>query len=97
MPVEKQKSVDSSTLITLLNEYTKKLTMYSSQLKPPFNSRSEFSKSSYLKLLSAATKLASYTSQLIEHASLDDITRYELTLRLAEFEIALDEFEGQLK
>ncbi len=43
----------------------------------------------FLRLKPAAVKLAQNVSQHVEHAKMNDLTRLELSLRLAEFEHAL--------
>ena len=51
------------------------------------------SKDSRKRLLPALRELGSTTSQLIEYGAIDDVTRIELRLRLAELEAALVDLE----
>ena len=51
----------------------------------------------YQRLLPAAHRLAQTVSQRIEHADLDDSTRLELALRLAEFESAITSTEMMMR
>lgn len=91
-------------LIPLLKEYTSKLEEIKEDLRVTVRESEQQSNRKikgildeknadmlnlYLRIESAATDLARYTSQLIEHANLDEIVRIELKLRLGEFEHAL--------
>jgi hypothetical protein len=50
----------------------------------------------YFRLFSAANDLARQASQLVEHGKLEIVARLELSLRAAEFEIALQEAQQRV-
>ena len=73
---------ESEALIALLREYTDKFNNLSNGYNRALSAPQD-------RLRVVAHELASYASQQIEYAGLDEITRLELKMRLAEFEAAL--------
>lgn len=59
--------------------------------------RQRLLRDSFKQLRPAATQLAQHVSQLVEHGGLEDLTRLELRLRLAEYEATLRSAEELLR
>ena len=74
---------EDESLVALLSEYTDKLKRLGDDTSQP--ARREF----LSRLSPVAEDLARFASQKIEHMRLDELMRFELQLRLAEFEAAL--------
>lgn len=97
--------------IPLLIEYTRKLRAMGRRLQAirreiPLSSKADRALAEarfkaelelYYRIKAAATELARYVSQMIEHSNLDDLTRIELGLRLGEFEQALLSYQDFVK
>jgi hypothetical protein len=100
----------AQTAIPLLKEYSKKLDDISEKAHALRETRSKspdadhklmetdvkFLGLLFNRLKPPASNLARHVSQLVEHGNLDDLTRLELILRLAEFESALLSAEGMI-
>lgn len=102
----------ASRLTPLLKEYTEKLRELSGELRTIQKSydmqqvspkaftrlRLDFDakRFSYNRLSPAANDLIRQASQLVEHGKVETVTRLELALRLAEFEVAFREAQQRI-
>lgn len=75
-------------LVLLLQEYTEKLQRFHEQATSPAGDSSRF-RSQFKRMLPSARKLAQFASQRLTWGE-DELSRLELELRLAEFEMALN-------